>query len=103
MFLFRVLSSKEVLSTDDEESSDEDTNIDELGKDLESMLNKKKTIEQITLEKEEAERKDLQKLLAQEAQPNSPMSHPAEKPDEPELADQTGRGLIIRYHRPFIF
>ena len=92
-----MLSSTEVLSTDDEESSDEETNIDELGKDLESMLNKKKTIEQISLEKEEAERKDLQKLLAQEAQPNSPLSVAPEKVDEPtEMADQTGRRLIIR-------
>ena len=94
-YYFRVLSSTEVLSTDDEESSDEETNIDELGKDLESMLNKKKTMEQINLEREEAERRDLQKLLNQETpQPSTP---PA--PDKQEVdaqADENGRQLIIR-------
>jgi hypothetical protein len=83
-----------VLSTDDEESSDEETNIDELGKDLESMLSKKKTMEQINLEREEAERRDLQKLLNQEApQPSTP---PAPDKQEDLQADATGRRLIIR-------
>ena len=83
-----------MLSTDDEESSDEETNIDELGKDLESMLSKKKTMEQINLEREEAERRDLQKLLNQETpQPSTP---PAVDKQEDMHADETGRRLIIR-------
>lgn len=44
MISFRVLSSTEVLSTDEESSSEEgSSDIDELGKNLESMLSSKKT------------------------------------------------------------
>ncbi|XP_068717944.1 transcription initiation factor TFIID subunit 1-like isoform X1 [Montipora capricornis] len=60
----RVLSSTEVLSTDEESSSDEGSDIDELGKNLESMLANKKTSIQLTHEEEEAERRELQKLLS---------------------------------------
>lgn len=93
---FRVLSSTEVLSTDDEESSDEETNIDELGKDLESMLNKKKTMEQINLEREEAERRDLQKLLNQENSHSQPATPASQDKQEDIHADETGRRLIIK-------
>eukprot|EP00116_Pleurobrachia_bachei_P001038 sb/3461300/ len=98
----QVLSSKEQLSTDDEESSDEEVNIDELGKDLESMLSKKKTIEQITQEKEEAERRDLQKLLAQDSSTSSPTpsssatSSQQKEQQEKEAVPTTGRRLVIR-------
>ncbi|CAH3126773.1 unnamed protein product [Porites lobata] len=60
----KVLSSTEVLSTDEESSSDEGSDIDELGKNLESMLANKKTSMQLTHEEEEAERRELQKLLS---------------------------------------
>ena len=82
-----------MMSTDDEESSDEETNIDELGKDLESMLNKKKTLEQISLEREEVERKDLQKLLTEEVAGTPPTPLEDKVPEESDL---TGRRLIIR-------
>jgi hypothetical protein len=42
-----VLSSTEVLSTDAESSSDEDSDYDELGKNLESMLSNKKSSSQV--------------------------------------------------------
>ncbi|KAK2556002.1 Transcription initiation factor TFIID subunit 1 [Acropora cervicornis] len=60
----KVLTSIEVLSTDEESSSDEGSDIDELGKNLESMLANKKTSMQLTHEEEEAERRELQKLLS---------------------------------------
>lgn len=41
--LSRVLSSDAVLSTDEESSSEETSDLDELGKDLESMLSNKKS------------------------------------------------------------
>lgn len=48
-FLFaRILSSKEVLSTDDESSSAEDSDLDELGKNIENMLVNKKTSAQVS-------------------------------------------------------
>jgi transcription initiation factor TFIID subunit 1 len=59
----RVLSSKEELSTDEDESEEEDSDIEEMGKNIESMLANKKTSHQISQEREEAERRELQKLI----------------------------------------
>ena len=42
-----MLSSTAVLSTDEESSSDEDSDYDELGKNLESMLSNKKSSTQV--------------------------------------------------------
>ncbi len=41
-YMLRVLSSDAILSTDEESSSEEASDLDELGKDLESMLSNKK-------------------------------------------------------------
>jgi transcription initiation factor TFIID subunit 1 len=58
------LASNEVLSTDEGESSEEDnSDIEELGKNLETMLANKKTSTQLSLEKEEQERQELRKML----------------------------------------
>ncbi|CAH1777107.1 unnamed protein product [Owenia fusiformis] len=59
----RVLQSEEVLSTDDESDSGEDSDFEEMGKNIESMLSNKKTSLQVKLEKEEEERRELQKML----------------------------------------
>lgn len=62
----RVLSSQEVLSTDEESSAGEeesDEDIEEMGKNIENMLANKKTSSQLSHEKEEAERRELQKLI----------------------------------------
>ena len=60
----RVLASNEDLSTDEDESEEEeDSEIEELGKNIESMLANKKTINQISRDKEEEERRELKKLL----------------------------------------
>lgn len=59
----RVLASEEVLSTDEGSSSDNDSDFEEMGKNLESMLSNKKTSSQLSHEKEEAERRELQKML----------------------------------------
>ena len=63
----KVLASDEILSSDDAESSEEedvnDDDLDEMGKNLESMLSNKKTSSQFIREQEEAERKKLQKDL----------------------------------------
>ncbi|GIX95370.1 transcription initiation factor TFIID subunit 1 [Caerostris extrusa] len=58
-----VLASKEVLSTDEDSSSDDDSDIEEMGKNIESMLTSKKTSSQLSHEREEAERRELQKLI----------------------------------------
>ena len=60
----RVLSSKEVLSTDEESSDEElDSDIEEMGKNLENMLSNKKTNSQISYEREEAERLKMKKMM----------------------------------------
>ncbi|KAI8436012.1 hypothetical protein MSG28_004148, partial [Choristoneura fumiferana] len=60
----RVLSSTEVLSTDEAESSvSEESDLEEMGKNLENMLANKKTTEQLSLEREEAERAELRKMI----------------------------------------
>lgn len=59
----RVLSSNEVLSTDEDSSSEDDSDIEEMGKNIENMLANKKTSSQLSHEREEAERRELQKLI----------------------------------------
>ncbi|XP_067663597.1 transcription initiation factor TFIID subunit 1-like isoform X1 [Haliotis asinina] len=59
----KVLSSTEVLSTDEESTSGEDSDFEEMGKNIESMLSNKKTSTQLSMEKEEAERQELQRMM----------------------------------------
>lgn len=59
----RVLSSHEVLSTDEDSSSEDDSDIEEMGKNIENMLSNKKTSSQLSHEREEAERRELQRLI----------------------------------------
>lgn len=61
--LFRVLESTEVLSTDTDSSSAEDSDFEEMGKNIENMLQNKKTSSQLSREREEQERKELQRML----------------------------------------
>lgn len=60
---FRVLESTEVLSTDTDSSSAEDSDFEEMGKNIENMLQNKKTSSQLSREREEQERKELQRML----------------------------------------
>ena len=62
----RVLSSSEVLSTDEESYSSGGESEDELGRNLETLLKGKKTSAQLSHEQEEAERKELRRLLSEE-------------------------------------
>uniref|UniRef100_A0A4W4EMP7 Transcription initiation factor TFIID subunit 1 n=1 Tax=Electrophorus electricus TaxID=8005 RepID=A0A4W4EMP7_ELEEL len=59
----KVLESTEVLSTDTDSSSAEDSDFEEMGKNIESMLQSKKTSSQLSREREEQERKELQRML----------------------------------------
>lgn len=60
----RVLASEEVLSTDEESSSEDESDLEEMGKHLESILSNKKSAKDLTHECEEAQRKELQKLMS---------------------------------------
>uniref|UniRef100_A0A8C5QR58 Transcription initiation factor TFIID subunit n=1 Tax=Leptobrachium leishanense TaxID=445787 RepID=A0A8C5QR58_9ANUR len=59
----KVLESAEVLSTDTDSSSAEDSDFEEMGKNIENMLQNKKTSSQLSREREEQERKELQRML----------------------------------------
>lgn len=59
----RVLESTEILSTDTDSSSAEDSDFEEMGKNIENMLQNKKTSSQLSREREEQERKELQRML----------------------------------------
>ncbi|XP_060231493.1 transcription initiation factor TFIID subunit 1-like [Meriones unguiculatus] len=59
----KVLSSTEVLSTDTDSSSAEDSDFEEMGKNIEHMLQNKKTSSQLSQEQEEQERKELRRML----------------------------------------
>ncbi|OXB79663.1 UNVERIFIED_CONTAM: hypothetical protein H355_011049 [Colinus virginianus] len=60
---FMVLESTEILSTDTDSSSAEDSDFEEMGKNIENMLQNKKTSSQLSREREEQERKELQRML----------------------------------------
>ena len=47
LYFFRVLASDEVLSTDEDSSSGDDSDFEEMGKNIESMLTNKKTSSQV--------------------------------------------------------
>lgn len=67
----RVLASSEVLSTDEDESSaSEESDLEELGKNLENMLSNKKTSTQLTMEREEQERQELLKKIMEDEEGN---------------------------------
>lgn len=60
----KVLASSEVLSTDEDESTaSEESDLEEMGKNLENMLVNKKTSSQVIQEREEQERQELLKLI----------------------------------------
>lgn len=76
-----VLSSAEVLSTDEESSGAEDDSDNELGRNLETLLQGKKTTAQLSYEQEEAERADLQRLLSED--------RPSKTPDLADAGEST--------------
>ncbi|KAL4704937.1 hypothetical protein ACJJTC_013394 [Scirpophaga incertulas] len=89
----RVLQSTEVLSTDEAESSvSEESDLEEMGKNLENMLANKKTTEQLSLEREEAERAELRKMILGQS----------EKKPQINQSDQSSQaGKVLRIVRTF--
>ncbi|XP_074028237.1 TATA-box binding protein associated factor 1 isoform X1 [Leptinotarsa decemlineata] len=96
----RVLASAEVLSTDEGESSEDesDEDIEEMGKNIENMLANKKTSTQLSLEREEQERQELRKMLI-EGDKDRPKD---KKKGEEENDDQSyPQGRVLRIIRTF--
>ncbi|XP_073945377.1 TATA-box binding protein associated factor 1 isoform X2 [Choristoneura fumiferana] len=91
----RVLSSTEVLSTDEAESSvSEESDLEEMGKNLENMLANKKTTEQLSLEREEAERAELRKMILGQSDKKPQIN----QPDQQQTSSQ---GRVLRIVRTF--
>ena len=103
----RVIASEEVLSTDDGESCSEEDNsdIEEMGKNIENMLANKKTSSQLNREREEQERRELQKMILGEG--SSLDKAKKLRPDEedsssqPPLAGAGQAGRVLKIYRTF--
>merc|ERR1712025_521034 len=96
----KVLASDEILSSDEAESSseeeEEDEDLDELGKNLENMVQNKKTTTQFQREREEMERRKLQKVMM------DPKSHKKEKEELLKRDDnEIEAGQVLRITRTF--
>ncbi|XP_068631569.1 transcription initiation factor TFIID subunit 1 [Battus philenor] len=91
----RVLTSTEVLSTDEAESSvSEESDLEEMGKNLENMLANKKTTEQLSLEREEAERAELRKMILGQSEKKPQIN----QNDQQQTSNQ---GRVLRIVRTF--
>lgn len=100
----RVLASAEVLSTDEGESTaSEESDLEELGKNLENMLANKKTSTQLSLEREEQERQELLKKLMEEREGNTPTKNknPKKEDDVQSQGNPSNHGRILRITRTF--
>ncbi|RWS29199.1 transcription initiation factor TFIID subunit 1-like protein [Leptotrombidium deliense] len=104
----RVLSLKEELSTDEEESEEDDLEIEEMGKNIENIIANKKTSQELSLEKEEAERRELHKLMMCEDSNQGEDFKSSKKKqkdkdddmdDSSSLASSTGK--ILKIYRTF--
>ncbi|XP_017772378.1 PREDICTED: transcription initiation factor TFIID subunit 1 isoform X3 [Nicrophorus vespilloides] len=99
----RVLASAEVLSTDEGESSDEDSDedIEEMGKNIENMLSNKKTSSQLSLEREEQERQELRKMIMEG---EDKKCKDKKNKDDDDGHDQSGmaqQGRVLKIFRTF--
>ncbi|XP_065160409.1 transcription initiation factor TFIID subunit 1 isoform X2 [Atheta coriaria] len=96
----RVLASSEVLSTDEGESSDEDSDedIEEMGKNIENMLSNKKTSTQLSLEREEQERQELRKMIMEEDKKGKDKK---DKDDDNPDGGYNQQGRVLKIFRTF--
>merc|ERR1719192_2863316 len=102
----KVLASDEILSSDEDETSseeeEEDEDLDELGKNLEKMVQNKTTSSQFQREREEAERKKLQKVMMEtrvESKPEKKSKDDKGKGQSEEFDIEAGQ--VLRITRTF--
>ncbi|XP_067404031.1 transcription initiation factor TFIID subunit 1 isoform X5 [Emydura macquarii macquarii] len=86
----KVLESTEILSTDTDSSSAEDSDFEEMGKNIENMLQNKKTSSQLSREREEQERKELQRMLLGEDSGNDKERSRKDRRDKKGLLSASG-------------
>uniref|UniRef100_A0A672PI01 Transcription initiation factor TFIID subunit 1-like n=1 Tax=Sinocyclocheilus grahami TaxID=75366 RepID=A0A672PI01_SINGR len=103
----KVLESTEVLSTDTDSSSAEDSDFEEMGKNIENMLQNKKTSSQLSREREEQERKELQRMLMGEdndrerASALSTSSHKDDDASSVTSLNSSATGRRLKIYRTF--
>uniref|UniRef100_A0A096LXZ5 Transcription initiation factor TFIID subunit n=1 Tax=Poecilia formosa TaxID=48698 RepID=A0A096LXZ5_POEFO len=97
----KVLESTEVLSTDTDSSSAEDSDFEEMGKNIENMLQNKKTSSQLSREREEQERKELQRMLMGEASALSTSSHKDDDTSSVTSLNSSATGRRLKIYRTF--
>ncbi|XP_067618163.1 transcription initiation factor TFIID subunit 1 isoform X3 [Eurosta solidaginis] len=99
----RVLASSEVLSTDEDESSaSEESDLEELGKNLENMLSNKKTSTQLSLEREEQEREELLKKIMEDQEGGKGSKSKDGKDENSQQAiSNPNQGRILKITRTF--
>uniref|UniRef100_A0A8C7U3Y4 Transcription initiation factor TFIID subunit n=1 Tax=Oncorhynchus mykiss TaxID=8022 RepID=A0A8C7U3Y4_ONCMY len=97
----KVLDSTEVLSTDTDSSSAEDSDFEEMGKNIENMLQNKKTSSQLSREKEEQERKELQRMLMGEESDHKGRSHKDDDTSSVTSLNSSATGRRLKIYRTF--
>uniref|UniRef100_UPI003AAEC2B6 transcription initiation factor TFIID subunit 1 n=1 Tax=Centroberyx gerrardi TaxID=166262 RepID=UPI003AAEC2B6 len=97
----KVLESTEVLSTDTDSSSAEDSDFEEMGKNIENMLQNKKTSSQLSREREEQERKELQRMLMAAASSLSTSSHKDDDASSVTSLNSSATGRRLKIYRTF--
>ncbi|KAI1299211.1 Transcription initiation factor TFIID subunit 1 [Halotydeus destructor] len=99
----KILASIEELSTDEGSSEEEDSDIEEMGKNIENMLANKKTSQQLSHEKEEAERRELQKLImGEDSNQGEFKKKKGQGEDDDDLASiSSSAGKILKIYRTF--
>ncbi|XP_077971618.1 transcription initiation factor TFIID subunit 1-like [Styela clava] len=104
----RVLSSHDILSTDEDSSSGDDSDFEEMGKNIESILSNKKSSTQVSLEREEQERKELMKMISEgrnvdsgsQGRSSTP-TQAAKKDGETSSIGSVGPGRCLKIYRKF--
>ncbi|XP_055377436.1 transcription initiation factor TFIID subunit 1 [Condylostylus longicornis] len=99
----KVLASSEILSTDEDEdsSASEESDIEEMGKNLENMLANKKTSTQLSLEREEQERQELLKKIMEGQRDNVNSNKNDKKNKDEQQAQNSNQGRILKITRVF--
>nr|XP_021521043.1 transcription initiation factor TFIID subunit 1 [Aotus nancymaae] len=97
----KVLSSTEVLSTDTDSSSAEDSDFEEMGKNIENMLQNKKTSSQLSREREEQERKELQRMLLAAGSATSGNNHRDDDTASVTSLNSSATGHCLKIYRTF--
>ncbi|XP_067125089.1 transcription initiation factor TFIID subunit 1-like [Centruroides vittatus] len=101
----KVLSSNEILSTDENstDEDDDDSDIEEMGRNIENILADKKTCKQISEEQEEIQRQELQKFMSKDTNKlNKKNKLKNEKTTSKELiTDESYEGKILEITRTY--